>query len=94
MKASMADDHINSDRAARQSQQDWSEYRRFVLQELERINKVISQMSDKVERLRIEDLSSLKTELALLKFQAGLWGAGGGMVFAAIVNAVLRFWIH
>jgi hypothetical protein len=71
---------------------DWLEYRQYVLLELERLGKVISQINDKVDRLRVEDLASFKTDIALLKFQAAMWGAGGGIVFGAIITFILKRW--
>lgn len=73
---------------------DWLEYRRYVLLELERTGKVIAAISEKVDRVRIEDLSSIKTDIVLLKFQAALWGSMGGIVFSAVVTALMKFLVH
>lgn len=85
----MSDD-FESDEASRR--RDWLEHRRFILAELERLNKFISAINEKVDRLRVDDLASFKTDIALLKFQAAMWGAGGGVVFGAIVTLILKRW--
>lgn len=69
----------------------WGEYRRLILAELERITREISGINEKIERFRQEDISQIKTDIALLKFQAAMWGAGAGMVFGAIATAVVKF---
>lgn len=69
----------------------WTEYRRLVLSELERIVGDIKSINRKIEDLRQDDLSQIKTDIALLKFQAAMWGAGGGIVFGAIVTVILKF---
>jgi serine/threonine protein kinase HipA of HipAB toxin-antitoxin module len=71
----------------------WMEYRRLILSELERVGREISLINAKIDRFRQEDLAQIKTDLALLKFQAGAWGAGGGILFGAIMTAVLRLFI-
>ncbi len=70
---------------------DWLEYRRYVLLELERMGRVITAISEKVDKVRLDDLSIIKTDIALLKFQAALWGALGGIVFGSIVTLVMKF---
>jgi hypothetical protein len=55
----------------------WSEYRRLVLSELERINDTL----DKIQR----DLSGIKTEVEILKFKASVWGVAAGGVSGAVV---------
>lgn len=67
----------------------WSGYRRFVVEELRRINGAIQAITDKIERFRQEDISQLKTDMALLKFQAAMYGAVAGTIFAAIATAVI-----
>jgi hypothetical protein len=65
----------------------WGEYRRLILNELERINKSIDDVNTKIERFRQDDLSQIKTDIALLKFQAALWGA----LASAVVSGVIAF---
>lgn len=42
-------------------------------------------MEEKVDAIRTDTLPTLKTDIALLKFQAGLWGAALGAITAGIV---------
>jgi hypothetical protein len=69
---------------------DWSEYRRLILSELERIGEDIKSINGKIEKFRQDDLSQIKTDIALLKFQAALWGGLGGIVFGTIMTFILR----
>lgn len=65
----------------------WGEYRKLILAELERLNRVISALDSKLEAFRNDDISSLKVEVAMLKVKAGLWGALAGLVPA--IGAIL-----
>lgn len=56
----------------------WGEYRRLILSELERITRDIGAINEKLERFRQDDISQIKTDIALLKFQAAMWGAIAG----------------
>lgn len=67
----------------------WNDYRRYVVEELRRINKTISDITEKIERFRQDDIAQLKTDIALLKFQAGIFGALGGSLFGAIATALV-----
>jgi GTPase Era involved in 16S rRNA processing len=70
---------------------DWGEYRRLILSELERISRELILIADKLERFRQEDLAQIKTDLALLKFQAALYGSIAGVVITVLVSVVPRF---
>jgi hypothetical protein len=48
-------------------------------------------IADKLERFRQEDLAQIKTDLALLKFQAALYGSIAGVVITVLVSVVPRF---
>lgn len=71
----------------------WIEYRRLILSELDRVGKEIRAIHEKVDAFRVNDLATIKTDIALLKFQAGLWGAIGGTLFGAVATALLRLWV-
>lgn len=83
----------------------WSEYKRLVIAELERLNDCAKANATEIARLRGElqheaalirtetlrgaadaktdsddELGALKTELAVIKVKAGLWGALAGAV--------------
>lgn len=70
---------------------EWGEYRRLILSELERISRDLSSINDKIERFRQEDLAQLKTDIALLKFQAALYGSVAGVVITILISVVPRF---
>jgi len=72
-----------------ESESGWRDYRRYVVEELRRINSTISAITDKIERFRQDDIAQLKTDIALLKFQAGIFGALGGTIFGAITTVVV-----
>ena len=71
------------------SEKGWRDYRRFVVEELRRINSTIGVITEKIEKFRQDDIAQLKTDIALLKFQAGIFGALGGTLFGAIATAVV-----
>lgn len=59
---------------------DWKEWRRHILLELERQGKSI-------EDIKV-DLSKIKTDLAMLKVKAGSWGAiAGGVLSIGVILA-------
>lgn len=73
------------------SQDTWEQYRKLILAELDRINIAVEAINRKIEQFRQEDISAIKTDIALLKFQAGLWGAGAGVIFSLIMTLLLKF---
>ena len=50
----------------------WSEYQKLVLAELERHGKLISEIDSKISDIRVE--------LAMLKVKSGIWGAAAGLI--------------
>jgi hypothetical protein len=56
----------------------WSEYRRLVLRELEQLGK-------EVENIRMM-AGELKTEVALLKLRASVWGVAAGAISSAVIT--------
>lgn len=66
---------------------DWIEYRRLVLDNMERLErdqKAINEKIDREVKVLNEKLDSIKTELSVLKTKSAVWG---GLV-AAIVTPV------
>ena len=55
---------------------DWEQYQKYVLNELQRHNKLLEKVSDK--------LSKVDSEIATLKVKSGLWGMLGATVPLAI----------
>ena len=51
---------------------DWSEYQKLVLAELERHGSLISEVDQKITDLRVE--------IAMLKVKSGVWGAAAGLI--------------
>lgn len=68
----------------------WGEYRRLILAELERISRDIRAVNDKVEKFRQEDVAQMKTDIALLKFQAALYGTIAGVISTGIITVAVR----
>ena len=62
--------------------EDWSEYRRLILQELERLNMLAHDLSDEIRDIRNKDLSQVRVDIAMLQVKAGVWGAVAGAVIA------------
>jgi len=50
----------------------WSEYQKLVLAELERHGSLISDIDGKISDIRVE--------IAMLKVKSGVWGAAAGLV--------------
>jgi len=69
---------------------EWGEYRRLILNELDRISRDMRALNDKVEKFRQDDVAQMKTDIALLKFQAALWGAIAGVTATGIVTIAVK----
>ena len=70
----------------------WAEYRRLILAELERIDRGMSSLNGKMEiamTIRDEAMSKMRVEIAMLKVQAGIWGAASGMLGSAVISAII-----
>lgn len=63
-------------------ERDWFQYRRLILSELTRISNAIAEVDAKIERLRSDEISKLKVDVAMLQVKAGMWGALGGLAIA------------
>lgn len=66
---------------------DWHEWGRHVLNSLEDTRKELVKIRESQEKLRSQDISALKTEVALLKLRASMLGAGAGGVIAILAQA-------
>lgn len=67
---------------AEEDRASWTEYRRLVIMELERVNKSLDRING--------ELSGMKTDIALLQLKASAWGAISGAV-VAIGIILMRF---
>ena len=66
----------------------WLEYRRLVLNELERLDEAIKNLDKKLdERDKAQDVkvSAINLELLTLKIKASVYGALAGAIFSALV---------
>lgn len=70
----------------------WTEYRKLVVQELERLDHSISQLSTKIDEFMRGDISKIKIDIAMLQVKAGVWGVLGGVltVLAAVLLSKFR----
>jgi len=59
----------------------WTEWRKHVLLEIERINENFEKMDERYRRMCID--------VAKLKAYAAIWGAGGGAIITLIVAIVV-----
>lgn len=53
----------------------------------------MASINAKIDRFRQEDvanLSQIKTDIALLKFQAALWGSCAGIIVSVIATIILK----
>ena len=62
---------------------DWKEYSRLVLSELERLDREIKTQNNKLDIIRIE--------IATLKTKASFWGFISGALITGIINLILDF---
>jgi hypothetical protein len=84
-------DDVNGDKRAWKGEAGWAEYRRLILAELERMGRDIKAIQQTMTDVRIKDLSDLKTDIALLKLQAAMWGGLGGTVFGGLVTLAIKY---
>lgn len=63
----------------------WTEWRKHVLLEIERINSNLEKLSEKHTEACIE--------IAKLKVYAAIWGAIGGGIVASVVTAVVAIFL-
>ena len=69
----------------------WLEYRRLVLNELERLDEAIKNLDKKLdERDKAQDVkvSAINLELLTLKIKASVYGAIAGAIFSGIVAVI------
>ena len=71
----------------------FEEYRLLLMNELERLGRDVREVNRMVEQFRREDVAQMKTDIALLKFQAVLWGSVAGFVSTGIVYLAVKL-IH
>jgi hypothetical protein len=63
-----------------ESLEGWTEYRKLILAELERLSASIHDTNRKIDEFRSDDIAQIKVEIAMLKVKAGAWGALAGLL--------------
>jgi hypothetical protein len=86
------DDKSHEEFGDARGERSWGEYRRLILAELERLNRLISDTLGKIEAIRNDDIAQMRVDIAMLKVKAGVWGALGGLVTGA--TAVLLIFLR
>ncbi len=69
------------------------EYKRLIINELDRIARDIRELNERVEIFRREDVAQMRTDIVILKFQAALWGSISGLVATGLITLAVKF-IH
>lgn len=64
----------------------WSEWSKYVLKELERLNICFEGLDKKVD--------DIKTDITMLKVKAAMWGALGSLIAAPIIVIILVKLLH
>jgi hypothetical protein len=63
---------------------DWAEYRRLILQELQRLHEGIGEVKGQISALTKADIAEIRAEIAVLKFKSGLWGFVAGALPSSV----------
>lgn len=71
---------------------DWGSYRHYVVEELKRLNAMLESVANKIQKFRDEDISQLRQDVALLKFQALMVGVAVSAIISIAVAVVSRMW--
>ena len=76
----------------REDERTWPEYRRLVLSELERIDRSLGTLNEKIDKSfddRDDRMRSAEVNIAMLQIKCGLWGGlSGGLI--SIIMAVAK----
>lgn len=66
----------------------WERYQHLVLSRLDTLDERINCLTRKVDQIRVDSLTKLWTEVAVLKMKAGAWGLLGAAIPVAIMLMV------
>ena len=58
----------------------WQEYKQLVLQQIHDVKLSVAEMDKRITDIRQIDVPAIRVEIAMLKIQAGLWGALAGII--------------
>lgn len=77
---------------AHENEGDWGEYRRLILQELQRLHEAIDDVKSQIAALNNLEIASIKAEIAVLKFKAGILGLLAGAIpgLVALIYAAAK----
>lgn len=70
-----------------QDHDNWAEYRRLVLSEIERLTVEMQRLDVKLQAIRVDDIPTVRREITMLQVKSGVWGAVAGAIPAVIVIA-------
>ena len=65
----------------------WAENRKLILREIERLGDDLGGIREHLSIIRQKEIADLKTDIALLKLKASLWGAVLGGASGVLVTA-------
>ena len=77
-----------------ESEGEWGEYRRVILQELQRLHDGIADVKGQIALLHTSEIATIKAEIAVLKVKAVMWGAVASILFSAAVTFILNMALH
>lgn len=72
----------------------WPTWSKLVLSEIERLQTELDKANVRLALTREQDLPALRTEIAVLKTKAVIFGAIAGIVSSALASAILNYFIH
>lgn len=77
---------------APESEGDWGEYRRLILQTLQNLQESIVALDGKISALSTMRIAALEAQVAVLQFKSGLWGFAAGAIpgAAALIYAMMK----
>jgi len=68
----------------------WSEYQKLVLAELERLDRSVEILDNKIDIIRDTELANINAEIKLLKYKSTLWGGLAGAV-PVLILIIIQF---
>ena len=68
----------------------FTEYRRLILGELQRLNTSILTIEQKIDTLRDKELSDLRIDVAMLKAKASIMGGAAGALVALLMKLFVK----
>lgn len=68
----------------------FTEYRRLILGELERLNLALGALNVKIDGLKDREMADLRVDVAMLKVKASVMGAIAGTIGGAVVGGIAK----